>query len=70
MATVPLVAWRVAVKWFPDNGTPEEGEREEANAASRTTGGRKEEEMSAAAGKDKERMGESRDDDADLHFSD
>ena len=28
MATVPLVAWRVAVKWFPDNGTPDEGERE------------------------------------------
>ena len=54
MATVPLVAWRVAVKWFPDNGTPEEGEREEANAASRTTGAR-----SAGAGKDKERMGES-----------
>ena len=42
MATVPLVAWRVAVKWFPDNGTPEEKEREAANAASRTTGGRKE----------------------------
>ena len=60
MATVPLVAWRVAVKWFPDNGTPEEGEREEANAASRTTGAgwRKEEEMSAGAGKDKERMGD------------
>ena len=72
MATVPLVAWRVAVKWFPDNGTPEERERgrKRMRPAERRAGGRREEEMSAGAGKDKERMGESRDDDADLHFSD
>ena len=37
MATVPLLAWRAAVKWFPDNGTPERRrERERGSECGRT----------------------------------
>ena len=41
MATVPLLAWRAAVKWFPDNGTPErrrERERKRMRPNERTNG--------------------------------
>ena len=62
---VPLLAWRVAVKWFPDNGTPErerEREREEADAAERAGGDER--------AKTKKEWEEGRGDNADLHFSD